>query len=455
MPASFMTLFPVPKKQLEHYRNLLEWSAVSAETASICLGNTISPVSFSQKNTRQGSHREIISDLVKDISGFCRKLSQHPFQRFTQNRQNEIEYLETFIKDHGLQSWSAPVSESDILLDLPGMRLIDISVPGPHKVENYTVVFAPRAGHHSNIAERVALYLRDQGLTRMAIVEQKCADDIPMYIKGKRHYENFDGQIKQYTDILKYLKNLAGVPSHLIGVCQPGPLLITALILNPDLGKTFGSSGSPMDTEAQRSFLTDMSRLAGESYIDILIHAFSRKVSRNKPGAGRLIYDGRLHALGFYLMAMDIHVSNFKHLFRDLKAKKRDNAERQKAFYKWFNTVNHFPAGFVRDTYKRIFVRNELARGQLKINGQAVRYSDYPSNVPIWSIAGKGDSIAPPRQANAHLDQVSVPEELKLNEICNGGHMALFRSQSVLEKNYRRIAEFILKHSDLSKGDQT
>ena len=84
--------------------------------------------------------------------------------------------------------------------------------------------------------------MRDQGLTRMAIVEQKCAEEIPLYVDGRRHDEGFDGQVNQYRMVLEYLKDLTGYPSHLIAICQPGPLLMSTLILYPHLGKTFGSS---------------------------------------------------------------------------------------------------------------------------------------------------------------------------------------------------------------------
>jgi poly-beta-hydroxyalkanoate depolymerase len=96
-----------------------------------------------------------------------------------------------------------------------------------HALKNYTVVFAPRAGHHSNIAERVALFLRDHGLSRMAVVEQKCAEDIPLYVDGKRHHEDFAGQVDQYRLILGHLKRLTGRPPHLVAICQPGPLPMT------------------------------------------------------------------------------------------------------------------------------------------------------------------------------------------------------------------------------------
>ena len=171
--------------------------------------------------------------------------------------------------------------------------MIDISADVRHRILNYGVVFAPRAGHHSNIAERVALFLRDNGMTRMAVVEQKCAEDIPLFVDGCRHREDFEGQVDQYRQVLELLKLRTGHPAHLIAICQPGPLLLSTLILHPELGKTFGSAGSPMHTEAESGILTDFARRAGEDYIDRMIAFFGHTIDEDHPGALRPAEDAR------------------------------------------------------------------------------------------------------------------------------------------------------------------
>jgi len=291
--------------------------------------------------------------------------------------------------------------------------------------------------------------LRDHGLTRMAIVEQKSAEEVPLLIEGKHHQENFEGQVIQYRTILEHLKTLTGHAPHLIAICQPGPLLMTTLILNPHLGKTFGSAGSPMHTEAEPGFLTDFSRLMGEEYIDRLLAVSGRVIPEGYPGAGREVFDGRVQVLGFYLLGLEQHIKNLTKLFRDLKKGEEEAGRRQKAFYGWYNTVHHFPADFIRDTYKKVFVNNELVRGTLTINGKKVGLKDYPNSVPIWALGGSRDDIAPPLQAIGHLDLLeSVPSKDKLKLVCDGGHMALFRSNQILNKEYRQICEFILERSD-------
>ena len=368
--------------------------------------------------------------------------------RFHQKRAGELEFLELFTDPCAHQDWTAEYDPSKILLDLPGLRVIDISANVRHRILNYGVVFAPRAGHHSNIAERVALFLRDNGLSRMAVVEQKCAEDIPLFENGNRHREDFEGQVDQYRQVLELLKLRTGHPAHLIAICQPGPLLLSTLILHPDLGATFGSAGSPMHTEAENGILTDFARQAGESYIDRMITLFGHTIDQDHPGAGRLTYDGRLQVLGFYMMAWDQHFKNFKNLLTDLRNGEEKSARIQKVFYQWYNTAHHFPGGFIRDTYKKIFVQNALINGRLKIGPNLVSITDYPTRIPIWAMGGTADHIAPPLQAVGHLDLLpGVSAQNRLRLLCDAGHMGLFRSQRILEKYYRRVADFLMTHS--------
>jgi polyhydroxyalkanoate depolymerase len=373
----------------------------------------------------------------------------HNLTHIQQERRAESDFIKLFIEQGPKQDWSVAYDDSNVILDLPSLRVIDVSLPVEHRIANYTVVFAPRAGHHSNIAERVALFLRDCGLTRLAVVEQKCAQDIPLYIDGKRHSEDFNSQVQQYTQVLAHLKQLSGRPAHLVAICQPGPLLISVLILNPHLGRTFGSAGSPMHTEAEKGFLTDFARLMGTHFVDGLMTVLGRSVKANRTGSGRDIYDGALQVLGFYYLGMDQHFRNFKRLLNDLKKGNTQSVERQKVFYDWYNTVHHFPAGFIRDTYQKVFINNELVHGKLEINEKKVSIRNYPGSVPIWALGGKTDAIVPPLQATGHMDLITaVPDEKKLNLVCKGGHMALFRSTNVLQSHYRQIADFILQHSD-------
>jgi len=370
-------------------------------------------------------------------------------KQFKQERQAELDFITLFSEQRCDQDWRVAYDDTQVILDLPSLRVIDISQSRDHLIDNYTIVFAPRAGHHSNIAERVALYLRDQGLTRMVVVEQKCADDIPLYVDGQRHSEDFISQVQQYTQVMAHARQLTGKPAHLVAICQPGPLLISALILNPQLGKTLGTAGSPMHTEAQKGFLTDFARLMGPDLVDRIMRFSGRTIDSNRIGAGREAYDGALQVLGFYYLGMDQHVRNFKHLLNDLRTGNAEAVERQKVFYDWYNTVLHFPAGFVRDTYRKIFVGNELIHGKLEIGNKRVGIKDYPGAVPVWALGGKADAIVPPLQATGHMDLIqSVPASDKLNLTCDGGHMALFRSKKVLKSHYRQIADFMLERSD-------
>jgi polyhydroxyalkanoate depolymerase len=467
MPSSFMTLFPHVLNGLEAMKVPMQTSVDLTETAIRCqslsfdlmrntqdfgcrLMKALLPATVNAKPDVSSRLSEICREGTANLLSLTEKNVGNCLARFQRERKGELEFVNFFTEELPDQDWTVAYDDSEVILDLPGLRLIDISADvKKHEIQNYGVVFAPRAGHHSNIAERVALFMRDQGLTRMAIVEQKCAEDIPLYINGKRHYENFDGQVEQYKKVLETLKERTGYPPHLIAICQPGPLLMSTLILYPHLGKTFGSAGAPMNTDGERGYLTDFARMAGEGYIEKLVSVSGHTVSDKHEGAGRESYDGRVHVFGFYFLGMDQHFKNLRRLLTDLKQGNKEDAQRQKAFYRWYNYVNHAPIGFIRDTYQKIFVKNELISGKLAIHGKVIGVKDYPDSVPIWALGGSKDAIAPPLQATGHMDMIdSIPQGNKLTLICNGGHMGLFRSSKILKEYYTKITKFILIHSD-------
>jgi polyhydroxyalkanoate depolymerase len=466
MPASFMKLFPQILNGLEFLKIPIQTSAATIESEMRALNlffdlaKNAHDLNFQiwrrffplLTPTHQKTCHEL-SGIYQEGSGsflnmYRKNLSDY-LSHFYQERLGELEFLQLFTDQLPQQDWTVEYDDTKVLLDLPSLRVIDISMDMKHKIQNYGVVFAPRAGHHSNIAERAALYMRDHGLTRMAIVEQKCAQDIPLYVDGVRHYEDFDGQVAQYRKVLEHLKGLTGYPSHLIAVCQPGPLLMSTLILYPHLGKTFGSAGAPMNTDGERGYLTDFARMVGEDYIERLIELLGHTISDEHAGAGRESYDGRLQVLGFYFLGIDQHFKNFKRLLDDLRQGNGEAAERQKAFYQWYNHVHHSPIGFIRDTYKKIFVKNELVRGTLTIGDKKIGIKDYPGSIPIWALGGTKDDITPPLQATGHIELIdSVPPQDKLKLICEGGHMGLFRSSRILTDYYTKIVDFVLSHSD-------
>ena len=180
---------------------------------------------------------DIQQQSMKGCFEILKNLFLNNLQQLYRERSAELSFIRLFTDQMPSQDWTVAYDDSNVTLDLPSMRVIDISNPVAHRIGNFTVVFAPRAGHHSNIAEKVALYLRDRGLTRMAIVEQKCAEDIPLHIDGKRHTEGFTSQVEQYTQVLEHLMQITGRPVHLVAICQPGPMLISSLILESAPGK--------------------------------------------------------------------------------------------------------------------------------------------------------------------------------------------------------------------------
>ena len=249
MPDSVMTLFPHMLNSFEAMKMSLQaalaFNQVQIQTVAASVDNFKSMQNLALSLAHQNSHLlppgylqngdkllKLYQEGAASLLDLFKDNLSTQLNRFHQKRAGELEFLKLFTDQCTRQDWTAEYDSSNILLDLPGLRVIDISADVRHHILNYGVVFAPRAGHHSNIAERVALFLRDNGLTRMAVVEQKCAEDIPLFVDGQRHREDFEGQVDQYRQVLELLKLRTGHPPHLIAICQPGPLLLSTLILH-------------------------------------------------------------------------------------------------------------------------------------------------------------------------------------------------------------------------------
>ena len=194
MPNSFMTLFPQILNNLEVMKIPIQRNIDLAEmaTESFSLGfdfiQTLQRMSClvtkgflcSTPHPNQeacGELLEIYRQGSESILNQWKEQILESLAGFHRRRSGELKFLEFFTEKTTPQKMNVDQESMKVLLDLPGLRLIDISAQVEHKIRNFAVVFAPRAGHHSNIAERAAYYMRDQGLTRMAIVEQKCAEE--------------------------------------------------------------------------------------------------------------------------------------------------------------------------------------------------------------------------------------------------------------------------------------
>ncbi len=237
--------------------------------------------------------------------------------------------------------------------------------------------------------------MRDQGLSRMAVVEQKCAAEVPLYVDGKRHREDFDGQAQQYRRVLEHLKGRTGAPAHLMAVCQPDPRLMSTLTLHPSLGRTFGCAGSPMDTEAAPGFLTDYARTLGPGYIDMMLFLFGTTVPDNQVGAGRRAYDGSLAGAGVLPVG---HAAAPEKLQASAAGPQKRQPAGRRAPEGFLQLVQHRPSfsGRIHPRYLQEDFHSQRTGPRPAFHrGRCVRPEDYPGDVPLWALGGKQDDIAP------------------------------------------------------------
>ena len=164
MPESVMTLFPQLLTNLEAMKiPVRAWLACtdmqmrSITTAFDLIGNQQAYIKHTSQNIQRMfpllSQSGITAITEASLEGPQQLLEQirnqiiDAYSRFRQARAGELEFLELFSAESTEQDWTVEYDDTNVILDLPGFRLIDISTDTKHAHKNYVVVFAPRAGH--------------------------------------------------------------------------------------------------------------------------------------------------------------------------------------------------------------------------------------------------------------------------------------------------------------------
>jgi pimeloyl-ACP methyl ester carboxylesterase len=108
-----------------------------------------------------------------------------------------------------------------------------------------------------------------------------------------------------------------------------------------------------------------------------------------------------------------------------------DVTDRYTALNRWLRTPQDMPGRMFLWTVRHLFVNNELIKGELLVDGQIVELAAI--TCPIFLLAGRNDTAAPPAQVWALAERVSTPLEMIVREEANAGHLQRFLSNAVLQ----------------------
>jgi poly(3-hydroxybutyrate) depolymerase len=309
----------------------------------------------------------------------------------------------------------------------PLTRLRDFTPADPADVVP-TLVLPPQAGHDSCIVDfsteqSQMRTIRAVGLERLYALEWVGATPATK-----------DATVAdELAEVAAAVDHIGG-PVNLVGDCQGGWLATIYAALHPENVNTLTIAGAPIDFHA------------GDAVIHESVEALSN-VDMNFFRSLVALGDGVLK--GDFLLGGFIVIKPENELAKQLQLLARLGEERHvsryRAFEDWYKHTQDLPGPFYLWLVEHLFRDNELVKGTLQIDGQAVDLGRI--SCPINLMAGNRDHITPPEQVFALADHVATPPEDILGRTTEGGHLGLFMGTEALRDHWPVVMSAVLERS--------
>ncbi|MGD9814110.1 MAG: polyhydroxyalkanoate depolymerase [Hyphomonadaceae bacterium] len=298
------------------------------------------------------------------------------------------------------------------------------------------MIVAPMSGHYATLLrDTVNAFLPDH---EVYVTDWADARMVPV-IAGR-----FD--LHDYIDHVMGMIRALGPQTHVVAVCQPGPLVLAAVSLmaqedDPCTPATMTIMGSPID--ARRS-PTAPNKLAENRDIEWFKQNMIHTVPALYPGAFRRVYPGFLQLASFMGMNLSRHVDAHSAYFQNLVKGDGDSAERHRDFYDEYLAVMDLTEEFYIQTLIEVFQRYALANGELMHRGVRVDPAAI-ARTALLTVEGENDDISGIGQTQAAHDIcVNIPEAMRRDYIQPGvGHYGVFSGRRFRTEIYPRVREFM------------
>ncbi|HLV77923.1 MAG TPA: alpha/beta fold hydrolase [Marinobacter sp.] len=103
-----------------------------------------------------------------------------------------------------------------------------------------------------------------------------------------------------------------------------------------------------------------------------------------------------------------------------------------------------YPGGVIQDTVVRVWIDNQLARGQIQIGEDFARLEHVNAN--LLALAGEEDTLATPGAARRVMDHVSSAD--KTFRVVPGGHMGILAGSKAPRASWLELADWLAARSD-------
>ena len=236
---------------------------------------------------------------------------------------------------------------------------------------------------------------------------------------------------------------------HVVGVCQPGVPVMSAIALmeanqNPFVPRSVTLKGSPIDTRVSP---TAVNKLAEEKGINWFRRNVITTVPWPNAGHGRQVYPGFLQLTGFMAMNLDRHMNAHKDLFVNLVKGDGNSVEKHTEFYDEYLAVMDLAAEYYLQTIDQVFIKHELPKGEMKHRGSLIDLHAV-HRVALMTVEGEKDDITGAGQTEAALHLCkNLPRWRKQHYTQPGvGHYGIFNGSRYRKEVLPRIISFITDH---------
>lgn len=298
------------------------------------------------------------------------------------------------------------------------------------------LIVAPMSGHYATLLrDTVNAFLPDH---EVYITDWADARTVPV-IAGR-----FD--LNDYIDHVMGMLRALGPDTHVVAVCQPGPLVLAAVSLmaqedDPCAPATMTIMGSPIDA---RKSPTAPNKLAETRDLDWFKQNMIHTVPALYPGAFRRVYPGFLQLASFMGMNLSRHVDAHHAYFQNLVKGDGDSTEKHRDFYDEYLAVMDLSEEFYIQTLEEVFQKYTLANGTMMHRGKRVDPGAI-TKTALLTVEGENDDISGIGQTQAAHDIcVNIPETMRRDYIQPGvGHYGVFSGRRFRTEIYPRMREFI------------
>ncbi|TNE93213.1 MAG: alpha/beta fold hydrolase [Gammaproteobacteria bacterium] len=103
-----------------------------------------------------------------------------------------------------------------------------------------------------------------------------------------------------------------------------------------------------------------------------------------------------------------------------------------------------YPGGIIQDTVVRVWIDNQLSKGEIQIGEDLARLENVSAN--LLAVAGQEDTMVTPGAAKRVMDHVSSTD--KTFRVIPGGHMGILAGSKAPKESWLEMAEWLAERSN-------